>query len=191
MGRWKEEQEKNKLQNTKTQEQDQLERSIPCRPFIFHSPLNQQSGNQQKGKTTQAQVQSRAQHDTLQRNTVYDHAPPNNVRPKNADPLTANYSTRALHYAALQAHHGLPRKPGKHNRCPSQYSSQYPSTHRQKHAQTHLRMHYHRRPGPSASCYRAANNSTATGARTSKPPALTSARGKKKIDAAGPGRHFA
>lgn len=128
MGRWKEEQEKNKLQNTKTQEQDQLERSIPCRPFIFHSPLNQQSGNQQKGKTTQVQVQSRAQHDTLQRNTVYDHAPLNNVRPKNADPLTANYSTRALHYAALQAHHGLPRKPGKHNRCPSQYPSQYPST---------------------------------------------------------------
>lgn len=189
MGRWKEEQEKNKLQNTKTQEQDQLERCIPCRPFIFHSPLNQQSGNQQKGKTTQAQVQSRAQHDTLQRNTVYDHAPPNNVRPKNADPLTANYSTRALHYAALQAHHGLPRKPGKHNRCPSQH----PSTHRQKHAQTHLRMHYHCRPGSSRQLLQSGTHSTATGARTSKPPALTRARSEKreKIDAAGPGRHFA
>lgn len=46
-------------------------------------------------------------------------------------------------------------------------------------------------PGSLRQLLQSGTHSTATGARTSKPPALTSARGKKKIDAAGPGRHFA
>lgn len=75
---------------------------------------------------------------------------------------------------------------------PSTLPSTLPhDVHRQKHAQTHLRMHYHRRPGSLRQLLQSGTHSTATGARTSKPPALTSARGKKKIDAAGPGRHFA
>ena len=131
------------MKEYKDTRKDQLERCIACRPFIFHSPLNQQSGNQQKGKTTQ--VQRRAEPNTTPysatRYTTTHH--PTTCARRTQTQLTANYSTRALHYAALQAHHGLPRKPGKHNRCPSPY----PSTHRQKHAQTHLRMHYHRRPG--------------------------------------------